>query len=95
MDICNMTTSDIIVLCFCLVIMCGSFVLSMYTIKRKLFDACFNTWYVRKGKDKCTDKQINEIIHAEYDTIYVVFALFWVVSAVCTILLMCSVFDLW
>ena len=90
-----MTTSNIIVLIFCLIILIGAFVLSMYTIRRKLFDACFNTWYARKYKDKCTDKQINEIIHAEYDVIYVTVTLFWVVSVVFTILLMCSVFDLW
>ena len=90
-----MTLSSTIVLCFCLVIMGGSFVLSIYTIKRKLFDACFNTWYVRKGKDKCTDKHINEIIYAEYDTIYATFALFWVINVVFTIFIMCSVFDLW
>lgn len=90
-----MTLSSTIVLCFCLVIMCGSFILSIYTIKRKLFDACFNTWYTRKGKDKCTDKHINEIIYAEYDTIYATFALFWVINVVFTIFIMCSVFDLW
>lgn len=90
-----MTVANIIVLCFCLVIMCSSFVLSIYTIKRKLFDACFNTWYERKYKDKCTDKQINEIIYREYDTIYVTVSLFWIVSVVFTVLMMCSVFDLW
>jgi hypothetical protein len=90
-----MTLSSTIVLCFCLVIMGGSFILSIYTIKRKLFDACFNTWYTRKGKDKCTDKHINEIIYAEYDTIYATFALFWVINVVFTIFIMCSVFDLW
>ena len=90
-----MTLSSTIVLCFCLVILGGSFVLSIYTIKRKLFDACFNTWYARKGKDKCTDKHINEIIYAEYDTIYATFALFWVINVVFTIFIMCSVFDLW
>ena len=90
-----MTLSNIIVLCFCLVIMCGSFVLSIYTIKRKLFDACFNVWYERKYKDKCTSKQINEIIYREYDTIYVTVSLFWVASVVFTVLMMCSVFDLW
>lgn len=90
-----MTTSNIIVLIFCLIILISAFVLSIFTIKRKLIDACFNTWYVRKYKDKCTNKQINEIIHAEYDAIYVTVSLFWIVSVVFTILLMCSVFDLW
>ena len=90
-----MTVTNIVVLCFCLVIMCGSFVLSIYTIKRKLFDACFNTWYERKYKNKCTDKQINEIIYREYDVIYVAVALFWLVSVVFTVLMMVSIFDLW
>ena len=90
-----MTTSNIIVLIFCLIILIGAFVLSVYTIRRKLFDACFNTWYTRKYKDKCTNKQINEIIHAEYDVIYVTVTLFWIVSVVFTVLMMCSVFDLW
>ena len=71
-----MTINNIIVLCFCLVILCGSFVVSNYVIKRKLLNACFNTWYARKDKDKCTDKQINEIIYAEYDVIYTVISLF-------------------
>lgn len=90
-----MTISNIIVLCFCLVIMCSSFVLSIYTIKRKLLDACFNTWYVRKDKDKCTNKQINEIISGEYDVIYTVFSIFWLVSVIFTVLIMFSIFDLW
>ena len=90
-----MTLSNTIVFCFCLVILMGSFVFTIYTIKRKLFDACFNTWYARKDKDKCTDKQISEIIYAEYDTIYVVISLFWLVSMVFTVFIMCSVFDLW
>ena len=90
-----MTTSNIIVLIFCLVILVGTFVLSIYTIRRKLFDACFNTWYQRKYKDKCTNKQINEIIHAEYDVIYITVTLFWIVSVVFTVLMMCSIFDLW
>ena len=90
-----MTTSNIIVLCFCLVIMCGSFVLSIYTIKRKLLDACFNTWYARKDKDKCTNKQINQIITGEYDVIYTVFSIFWLISVVFTSLIIFSIFDLW
>lgn len=90
-----MTTSNIIVFIFCLIILIGTFVLTVYTIRRKLFDACFNTWYTRKYKDKCTNKQINEIIHAEYDVIYVTVTLFWIVSVVFTVLMMCSVFDLW
>lgn len=90
-----MTLSSTIVLCFCLLIMCGAFVLSIYAIKRKLIDACFNTWYARKDKDTCNDIDICKIIYAEYDTIYAVFALFWVISVVFTILLMCGVFDLW
>lgn len=90
-----MTTSNIIVLCFCLVIMCGSFVLSVYTIKRKLLDACFNTWYARKDKDKCTNKQINQIITGEYDVIYTVFSIFWLISVVFTSLIIFSIFDLW
>lgn len=90
-----MTTSNIIVFIFCLIILISAFVLSMYTIRRKLFDACFNTWYTRKYKDKCTNKQINEIIHAEYDVIYVTVTLFWIVSVVFTVLMMCSIFDLW
>lgn len=90
-----MTLSNIIVFCFCLVLLMGSFVFTIYTVKRKLFDACFNTWYARKDKDRCTDKQISEIIYAEYDTIYVVISLFWLVSMVFTVFIMCSVFDLW
>ena len=90
-----MTASNIIVLCFCLVIMCGAFVLSNYTIKRKLLDACFNTWYARKDKEKCTNKQINEIISGEYDVIYTVFSIFWLISVVFTVLIMFSIFDLW
>lgn len=90
-----MTTSNIIVFIFCLIILISAFVLSMYTIRRKLFDACFNTWYTRKYKDKCTNKQINEIIHAEYDVIYVTVTIFWIVSVVFTVLMMCSIFDLW
>lgn len=90
-----MTTSNIIVLCFCLVIMCGSFVLSVYTIKRKLLDACFNTWYARKDKDKCTNKQINQIITGEYDVIYTAISLFWLISVVFTSLIIFSIFDLW
>lgn len=90
-----MTLSNIIVLCFCLVIMCGAFVLSIYTIKRKLLDACFNTWYARKDKDKCTNKQINQIINGEYDVIYTVFSIFWLISVVFTSLIIFSIFDLW
>ena len=90
-----MTTSNIIILCFCLVIMCGAFTLSIYTIKRKLLDACFNTWYARKDKDKCTNKQINEIIFGEYDVIYTVFSMFWLISTVFTSLIIFSIFDLW
>lgn len=90
-----MSVANIVVLCFCLVIMCGSFVLSIYTIKRKLIDACFNTWYARRNKEKCTNTQINEIIYREYDTIYVTVSLFWVVSVVFTVLMMFSIFDLW
>ena len=90
-----MTTSNIIILCFCLVIMCSSFMLSIYTIKRKLLDACFNTWYARKDKDKCTNKQINEIILGEYDVIYTVFSIFWLISTVFTSLIIFSIFDLW
>lgn len=90
-----MTINNIIVLILCLIIIIGAFILSIYTIKRKLFDACFNTWYARKGKDKCTDKQINEIIYAEYDVIYTVFSIFWLVSMVFTVLIMYSIFDLW
>lgn len=90
-----MTTSNIIVLIFCLLIMCGSFVLSIYTIKRKLLDACFNTWYARKDKDKCTNTQINGIIYREYDAIYTAISLFWLISVIFTVLIMFSVFDLW
>ena len=90
-----MTLSNIIVLIFCLIILIGAFVLSIYTIKRKLLDACFNTWYSRKNKDKCTDKQINEIITSEYDVIYTVFSIFWLVSMIFTVLIMFSIFDLW
>lgn len=90
-----MTTSNIIVLIFCLVILIDAFVLSIYTIKRKLLDACFNTWYARKDKDKCTDKQINEIISGEYDVIYTVFSIFWLVSMIFTVLMIFSIFDLW
>lgn len=90
-----MTVENIVVLCFCLVILCGSFVLSIYTIKRKLIDACFNTWYARRNKDTCNDRDICKIIYAEYDVIYVTISLFWVVSEAFTILLMCSIFDLW
>jgi hypothetical protein len=90
-----MTINNIIVLILCLIIIIGTFILSIYTIKRKLLDACFNTWYARKDKDKCTDKQINEIIYAEYDVIYTVFSIFWLVSMVFTVLIMYSIFDLW
>lgn len=90
-----MTTSNIIVLIFCLVIMCGSFVLSMYTIKRKLLDACFNTWYARKDKDKCTNTQINGIIYGEYNVIYTTISLFWLISVIFTALMIFSIFDLW
>lgn len=90
-----MSVSNIIVLCFCLVIMCGSFVLTIYTIKRKLLDACFNTWYARKDKDKCTNTQINGIIYNEYDAIYTAISLFWLISVIFTVLIMFSIFDLW
>lgn len=90
-----MTVENIVVLCFCLVILCGSFVLSIYTIKRKLIDACFNTWYVRRNKDKCTNTQINSIIYREYDVIYTTISLFWLISVIFTVLMMFSIFDLW
>lgn len=90
-----MTTSNIIVLIFCLIILIVAFVLSIYTIKRKLIDACFNTWYARKDKDKCTNKQINQIITGEYDVIYTVFSMFWLISVIFTSLIIFSIFDLW
>ena len=90
-----MTVANIVVLCFCLVILCSSFILSIYTIKRKLIDACFNTWYARRNKDKCTNTQINSIIYREYDVIYTTISLFWLISVIFTVLMMFSIFDLW
>ena len=90
-----MTINNIIVLIFCLIILIGAFVLTIYTIKRKLLDACFNTWYDRKDKDKCTNTQINEIIYREYDAIYITISLFWLISMIFTVLMLFSIFDLW
>ena len=90
-----MTINNIIVLIFCLIILIGTFVLTIYTIKRTLLDACFNTWYARKDKDKCTNTQINEIIYREYDAIYITISLFWLISMIFTVLMLFSIFDLW
>lgn len=90
-----MTTSNIIVLIACLIMLIGSFVLTIFAVKRKLLDACFNTWYARKDKDKCTNTQINGIIYREYDAIYTAISLFWLISVIFTVLIMFSIFDLW
>ena len=91
----TITTANLIVIIFCWIILIGGFILSIYTIKRKLLDACFNTWYARKDKDKCTNKQIIEIISGEYDVIYTVFSIFWLISVIFTVLIMFSIFNLW
>ena len=90
-----MTTSNIIVLIACLIMLIGGFILTIFTVKRKLLDACFNTWYARKDKDKCTNTQINGIIYREYDAIYTAISLFWLISVIFTVLIMFSIFDLW
>lgn len=90
-----MTTSNIIVLIACLIVLIGGFVLTIFTVKRKLLDACFNTWYARRKEDKCTNKQINQIITGEYDVIYTAISLFWLISVIFTVLIMYSIFNLW